>query len=177
MENKPTFFSANTPFGLVTGIGFIAASYACYKTTGMLNMDPRLNNVILLLIIAGAFIGVRRYREKVLNGFISYSQALGTSVYIIAVGTIVYGIFLYIMYQQFPELQENYLSNIITVLDEVYKGNPMLDTMKNMMQAMVSPIFISLTEIFNKLFTAVMFSLLLAGLLKRKRPLSSPPTQ
>ena len=54
------------------------------------------------------------------------------------------------------------------MLDEMYKGSPMLDTVKNMMEHLVSPVFIAATETFNKILTGLIFSLLMAGILRRK---------
>ena len=44
----------------------------------------------------------------------------------------------------------------------------MLETLQKMMKDLVSPGFITMAEIFNKLFTGALFSLFLAGLVRRK---------
>ena len=73
----------------------------------------------MLLSIAGTFIGVRKYREEGLNGSISYGNALGDCVYLITVASFLYGIYIYWLYRHTPELQENYISTINSVLEEV----------------------------------------------------------
>lgn len=164
-----SFAARNGIFGLLVGLGFIAAALIFYKTGQGISLNPGLNNAILLLSIVGAFIGVRKYREEELGGYISFGKAFGGCIYIIGVGTLVYGMYIYYMYGKHPELQEQYLLMVNTALDEVYKGNPMHDTLKSMMSGLVSPFFIAMAEVFNKIFTGFIFSLLLAGLLKRRK--------
>lgn len=169
MEKKNVFISRNTVFGLFVGLSFILASFLFYKTGRSIVLNPQLNNVMLLLTIAGAFIGVRKYREEQLQGAIGFGAAFGGCIYIIAVGVLIYGIYAYNLYSRYPELQTDYLAAVNFTLEEVYKGTPMLDTMKNMMATFISPLFIALSESFNKLLTGLLFSLLLAGILRRKK--------
>lgn len=63
-SEKKNFFSQNTLFGLFVGLSFIAVAYAYYRSGRGVSLNPQLNNVILLLSIVGAFIGVRKYRTN-----------------------------------------------------------------------------------------------------------------
>ena len=63
-SKKKNFFSQNTLFGLFVGLSFIAVAYAYYRSGRGVSLNPQLNNVILLLSIVGAFIGVRKYRDE-----------------------------------------------------------------------------------------------------------------
>ena len=168
MKTNNTFITKNSLFGVLVGLSLILASLVFYITGKNIMLNPQLSNVMMLLSIAGAFIGVRKYREKQLEGFINYSQALGGCIYIITIGSLIYGIYAYALYRYDPELQASYLTTLQVMLDEMYKGSPMLDTVKNMMEHLVSPAFIAATETFNKILTGLIFSLLMAGILRRK---------
>ena len=168
-NQKNTFISQNTIFGLFVGLSFILASFTFYKSGKSISLNPQLNNVMMLLSIAGTFIGVRKYREESLNGSISYGNALGACVYLITVASLLYGIYIYWLYRHTPELQENYISTINSVLEEVYKGTPLLENMKAMLQNLMTAGFIAFSEIFNKIFTGFIFSLLLAGILRKRK--------
>lgn len=170
MKKENTFIAKNTFFGVMVGVSFMLAAFVFYKTGRSVGFNPQLGNVFLLLTVAGVFIGVRKYREEQLSGYIDYPTALGACVYIVAVGSVLYGMFLYNLYSRSPELQEQYLSAIELFLDEVYKGTPLLDTMKEMMRKFVSPLFIAFAEVVNKCLTGFFFSLFIAGILRRKRP-------
>lgn len=168
-EKKNTFISQNTLFGLFVGLGFIIAAYIFYKSGKSISLNPQLNNVIMLLSIAGAFIGVRKYREENLNGNISYGTALRTCTYLLSVAAVLYGIFIYYLYRSNAELQENYISTLESMLQEIYKGSPVLENMLAMIKTFMTPAAIAFAEIFNKIFTGFIFSLLLAGILRRNR--------
>ena len=127
------------------------------------------NNETIMALLGVSERTLRKYREEELGGYISFGKAFGGCIYIIGVGTLVYGMYIYYMYGKHPELQEQYLLMVNTALDEVYKGNPMHDTLKSMMSGLVSPFFVAMAEVFNKIFTGFIFSLLLAGLLKRRK--------
>jgi len=80
-SKKKNFFSQNTLFGLFVGLSFIAVAYAYYRSGRGVSLNPQLNNVILLLSIVGAFIGVRKYRDELPDNCLSYGKALGACTY------------------------------------------------------------------------------------------------
>lgn len=168
-QKKNTFISQNTLFGLFVGLGFIIAAFIFYKSGKSISLNPQLNNIIMLLSIAGAFIGVRKYREENLNGNISYGKALGACIYLLSVAAVLYGIFIYYLYRSNGELQENYISTLERMLQEIYKGSSVLENMLVMIKTFMTPAAIAFAEIFNKIFTGFIFSLLLASILRRSR--------
>lgn len=165
---KPnSFLEKNTLFGIFVGLGFIIASYLFFRTGRSISLEPHLNNIIMLLSIAGSFIGVRKYRDEVLGGYIKYGKALGACVYLITVASVLYGFFMYYLYKQHPELLENYITTVSLTLQEVYANSPLLENMESMVRTFTTPATIALAEIFNKIFTGFIFSLFLAGLIRR----------
>jgi len=164
-----TFIVQNTTFGLFVGLSYIVASYIFYKSGQDICLNPRLNNVIMLLSIAGAFIGVRKYREEHLNGVLSYAQALGACVYLLGVASVLYGCYIYILYHYNPGLRESYINMTTGILEELYKGTPLLENMQTFLSTFMTAGAIAMAEIFNKIFTGFIFSLLLAGILRRKQ--------
>lgn len=166
-EKKNTFFTHNTLFGIFVGLSFVVTSYIFFKTGREISLNPQLNNVIMLLSIVGIFFGVRMYRDQQCGGYISYKKALAASIWLLAVAAVLYGIYLYTLYNKFPELKENYLGVIEAALQEHYSGSPLLENMNTMFKAFTTPATIALGEVFNKLFTGAIFSLFIAGILRR----------
>ena len=121
----------------------------------------------LLLSIVGAFIGVRKYRDELPDNCLSYGKALGACTYLIAVASVIYGCFVFYLYRHHPELLENYLTSIETTFKEVYSDSAFTENMISMLKAFTTPATIAFAETFNKIFTGFIFSLLLAGLLRR----------
>ena len=169
MNQKNTFLAKNTIFGIFVGITFIFASLLFYKTGRNIAFNPQLSNIFLLLSIAGAYIGTHKYRVESLEGYISFARALGSAVYIIAVGAFVHSIYLFNLFSISTELQDSYKSMIDLALDETYKGEEFLNTMKMIMANTVSPIFVAITDFFNKIFTGFLFSLIIAVMVRRKK--------
>lgn len=165
---KHIFFSQNSLFGAIIGLSFVITSWLFLFTGKSIANNPHLNNIIIMLTIAGTFIGVRKYREDVLNGVISYGQALGTCVYIISIASLIYGIYNIILYQSLPELTEQYIEAIDGTLREVYANSPLLETMSDMVRTFTSAYSIGFSEIFGKIFLGFIFSLFLAGILRKK---------
>ena len=170
MNQRQIFIRQNGIFGLFIGISFILASYIFHLSGLPIYANPQLNNALLLLSIFGAFIGVRKYREEHLNGILSYSRALGSSIYMLCIASILYGIYIYILYTSIPELQENYLQTTLNMLDELYRDTPQLELekIKSFMKILITPGFITASEVFTKIISSVFFSLFLAFLLRRK---------
>ena len=177
-SKKKNFFSQNTLFGLFVGLSFIAVAYAYYRSGRGVSLNPQLNNVILLLSIVGGtvlymllvqLIGVRKYRDELPDNCLSYGKALGACTYLIAVASVIYGCFVFYLYRHHPELLENYLTSIETTFKEVYSDSAFTENMISMLKAFTTPATIAFAETFNKIFTGFIFSLLLAGLLRRTR--------
>ena len=158
-SKKKNFFSQNTLFGLFVGLSFIAVAYAYYRSGRGVSLNPQLNNVILLLSIVGAFIGVRKYRDELPDNCLSYGKALGACTYLIAVASVIYGCFVFYLYR----------TSIETTFKEVYSDSAFTENMISMLKAFTTPATIAFAETFNKIFTGFIFSLLLAGLLRRTR--------
>lgn len=167
---KHTFFSQNILFGAIMGLSFVITSWVFLATGKPITANPSLNNILMLLTIAGAFIGVRKYREDVLGGSITYGHALGTCTYMIGIASLIYGIYTIILYQAMPELKEQYLETIDATLREVYSDSPLVDSMSDMMKTFTTSYSIGFSEIFSRIFSGFIFSLILAGILRRKAP-------
>ncbi len=168
-QKKNSFFTQNSLFGLFVGLSFIAVAYAYYKGGRGVSLNPQLNNVILLLSIAGSFIGVRKYRDELSATHFSYGQALGACIYLLSVASVVYGIFVYFLYRHHPELLENYLLSVETTFREVYAGSALADNMISMLKAFTTPTTIAMAEIFNKILSGILFSFFVAGLLRKNK--------
>jgi hypothetical protein len=171
-SKKKNFFSQNTLFGLFVGLSFIAVAYAYYRSelisaVFVIVVHKWRHN--LLLSIVGAFIGVRKYRDELPDNCLSYGKALGACTYLIAVASVIYGCFVFYLYRHHPELLENYLTSIETTFKEVYSDSAFTENMISMLKAFTTPATIAFAETFNKIFTGFIFSLLLAGLLRRTR--------
>lgn len=174
-DNK--FFSKNTRFGIFVGLSYMLVAWMYQRAGTNISLNPQLNKVIMMLSIAGAYLGVKKYRNENLNGAISYGGALGACVYVISVAALVYGCYTYYLYNHKPEMLKTYIDMTKALVEEAYKDTPLLDTMKTLIDTFMTPFAIAVAEVMNKVFTGFMFSLLLAGILRRRpRPEEETPS-
>ncbi len=167
---KHIFFSQNSLFGAIMGLSFVITSWVFITTGKPIASNPSLNNILMLLTIVGTFIGVRKYREDALGGAITYGHALGTCTYIVSIASLLYGIYTIILYQALPHLQDQYLETLDAALREVYSDSPMVDSLSDMMKTFTTSYSIGFSEIFSRIFSGFIFSLFLAGILRKKAP-------
>ena len=122
MSNRYPFLIQNTIFGVFVGASCMLASYLFFRSGQSVCINPQLQNVMLLLLISGGFIGTRKYREEQAEGLLSYSQALGCCFYILSIASILYAIYTFLLYKTHPELQKSYLQMTLSLLEEVYNN-------------------------------------------------------
>lgn len=171
MEGQPTFFRQNTPFGLLTGCCSILAAAVCLKRSGTLFANPALDRIVTFLFILGIFMQIRRYRQsEELKGYISYGRALLTGIYLSAVAAFLYGIYAFYIYHRHPDLVGNYLTATETLIRQLYPGSAPAGDMMKMLRAFTSPATLGFSEFFSKLLMGSLYSLLIAFILRRRRP-------
>lgn len=177
MENKrkDTFLSRNTFFGLIMGLSYILAAYIFYKNGSKITLNPQFNNILMLLSITGAFIGVKKYQQQVLGGRpLTYGHALGTCVYLIAVASVVYGIFVYYLYRHSPVLVESYVSQLEAGLREVSAVSPAWEVLIQLVKQYTTAGSVALQEVLNNIFSGTIFSLVLAFMLRTPANFKQP---
>lgn len=169
-ETNP-FWIQNTRFGLLIGATFIITSGLFYATQGTMT-DPRTNNVIMLLTIAGMYLGAQKYRNDSLEGIITYWQAIGACTWQVAVASFIYGAYTCFIYTIRPAALEAYLDMTESILREVYAGSPVLENMIPLIKNYTTPFTMGFAELFYKTLIGFIFSLFIAFIVKRDRPLS-----
>lgn len=161
------YSSQNTLFGGLIGGSLVIASFLYLLLGKNIGLNPQLNNVLILLTIAGTFIGVRKFREDALSGTIKYGQALKSCMYMISVAAIIFGIYTFIIYRLNPELTTQYIETADATFREAYANSPMLESLSTMVRTFTTPYSIAFGETFNKIFSGFIFSLFLAGILRK----------
>ena len=69
---RRSFWKENTVFGLLMGVGWCVASLVFLRWGKGMAMNPALNNVLVMMAIAGVYLGLRDYRER------GYGEAFGS---------------------------------------------------------------------------------------------------
>lgn len=170
-QRQRTFIQQNTPFGFLIGGCCIAASYMCFKRSGNIYANPALDRILAFLLIIGLFMQIRRYREsEELKGYITYGKALLTGIYLSAVSGFFYGFYTFVLYSKHPELLSNYLATVGQAMRELYANSPLANDMIRMMDTFTTPVTIAFSEFFSKSLMGILYTLVIAFILKKRKP-------
>ncbi len=172
MENKPaTFWSVNTPFGLLMGGCFILASWLSFRQSNNIYANPALDRIITFLYVIGLFLQIRRFRESpVQQGYISYGGALKTGVYLSLIIGVVYGIYSVFIYSAHPEMLQNYLTTVQAAFQQLYPESPLGEKMSEMLTLFTTPYTMGFSEFLSKIILGSVYSLVIAAFLRKSRP-------
>ncbi|MDL2283303.1 DUF4199 domain-containing protein [Odoribacter sp. OttesenSCG-928-G04] len=164
-----TFYKQNTPFALMIGGCFIAASLTAFNTSGIIYGNNFLDKTIMFLYIIGLFIQIRKYREsKELGGAITFGKALTTGIWISLICSVLYAVYTGMMYRIYPELLEHYLNFTEQVMNEAYPDSDWAENMNKLMRAITTPFVLGFAELFSKIISGTLYSLLIAAILRKQ---------
>ena len=97
MENKVSAWKGNLNAGIILGlIGIIWTLVLWFLDQ---SMNRSLGWIFFVVLIIGLFFGIKSYRDKYRNGFITYGQSLGAGVIIMLYYSLISAVFTYILYK------------------------------------------------------------------------------
>ncbi|MFA8436977.1 MAG: DUF4199 domain-containing protein [Marinifilaceae bacterium] len=153
-------------FGALVGGLFILASLSFYLKEQPISMNEKISSINYFLTLTGIFFGVKRYRDYVLGGAITFGRALKAGVAILFVAALIYGVYIFIMMKFIdPGLLDQLFSIVRNNFEKSgFKGEQLDQFMEFYSQ--VTPEIYAFSEVFNKTFMGFIFSLMLAGFLR-----------
>ena len=162
------FLLYNSIFGLFVGGSYIVASLVFFWSGKNISLNPQLNNIILMLTIAGIFLGVKKFRDDHLEGIISYGKSFSTGIYILTIASFLYALYIFIFYTSDPDLMERFKKVMLSILKQIYGNTPLYETFEKSIQSFLYPASIAVGEFLNKLFFGIILTLFLAGILRKR---------
>lgn len=167
MEKRASVWSANLNAGIILGLLGIIWSLVLWF------FDQSTNQILglafYIVIIIGIYLGIRSYRDKYLNGFITYGQSLGAGVIIILYYSIITSVFTYILYKFIdPNLVEKMLAMTEEQLADRGLAEGMIEQSMQIQKKIMTPLVLSLGNLLNGLFMGTIFSLIISLFTKRE---------
>ena len=158
-------------FGSLVGAVLILASLTCYWKGVSINYNQTLLLINRFLIITGIYFGVRKYRDEVLFGVISYGRAFVSGVLIIAIAASFYAFFILILTKYFDSviIQEAIEFTEKGLYDIGYKDDQVELLMS--LYRKITPEIFAMSQWFGKALAGVFFSLIIAFFFKQRRNL------
>ena len=167
MENKVSPWKANLNAGIILGmIGII-------WTLVLWFLDQTTNRsigwIFWIVIIVGIFLGIKSYRDKYLNGFITYGQSLGAGVIIMLYYSIISAVFTYVLYKFIdPNLTDKMLALTEEQLVERGMAEGMIEQSMQVQRKILTPLVMSVSSIFAGVFIGTILSLIISLFTKRE---------
>lgn len=165
-------------FGLAAGViisAWILASVALC-TSGKMDMDMSmvLGYTCMILAFSFIFVAVKKYRDGVNGGFISFGKAFSIGLYITLIASTFYvAAWLVDYYVFFPDFAEQYAAKILSkaqasgaTAEEMAKKTAEMAEFNKLYK---NPVFVVLMTYVEVLPVGLLVSLLAAAILRKKR--------
>lgn len=160
-------------FGVILGIilcvNLVYVVHLMYSNPGFKGNDL-LGYAAMVLVFSLTFFGIRNYRNKQLNGFISFGNAFKTGALIALVGATMYVVFwLFYYYLVVPDFLDKYIPHAL----EACRNDPVklaatTKEMENFREMYKNPLFVILITYSEVLPVGLVVALVSALILKRK---------
>ena len=167
MEEKSTFWRSAMAYGLYLAVALTLFSVILY-VSGMI-LNEKMGYISFAIIIAGIVISQINYREKELNGVISYGEAVGFGVAIMLFAGIVTALYTLILYtfvdpgliEQMKVMQEEAL---------LQKGmsEDQIDAAMSMTSKMMTPGWMAIMGLVGSVFMGTIVSLITSIFIKKQ---------
>jgi hypothetical protein len=155
-------------YALVLGLIFVllAAIDYVFKFYGFNSFLSLLNNLALII---GIIAFTLMYRNKALDGYISYGQALGFGVLLAMFTYFIAGVFAFLIHIFDPAYIEKQLEMTADIYAQNGFSDEMIEQSIKMMRIIKSPVMTLLTTLFGGVFFGTIISLVTSIFIKKNK--------
>ena len=168
MNEKPSTAKLALKWGAITGVASILLSTLLYLTDQTGNQG--VASLIYLIPIAGLVLAMREYKQ-LNDNYMSYGEGLGLGALVGAVSgllsstySVIYMTFIdsTVMQRTMDKMREKY--------EEQGMDDAQIDKIMEMSQSFQSPGLLFIFGVLGTIFLSVVFSLVIAAVLRRNKP-------
>jgi hypothetical protein len=166
MEKKSTFWKSAMIYGLYLGIFFVLFSVILY-VTGQ-SQNKTLGYISFPLYIIGIVLAQLHYRNHELNGFITYSQAVGFGVAIMLFSGIISALYTLIIFNLDPSLVEQMKITQEEAMLQKGMSEDQIEAAMSVASKMMSPAWMSIMGLFGSVLIGTIISLITSLFIKKQ---------
>jgi len=168
----------------ILNYGLIIGSLLCFNIIYTVNMcynnpdfegNMLIGYALMVLEFSLVFVGIRHYRNKELDGFITWGKAFltGSSIVVIA-GTVYVVFWLFDYYLFVPDFIDKYTTHVlkVTARDNFSELPAAIVEMADFKQKYQNPLFVILSTYLEVLPVGLLISLISSFILKRKNEIA-----
>ncbi len=161
MENKVSVWKANLNTGIILGlIGIVWTLFLWFIDQ---SLNKGLGYVFFIVLIAGLVFGIRSYRDKYKNGFITYGQSLGAGVVIMIYYSIIASVFGFFLYSYIdPGLVAKMLAQTEQVMVDKGVAESIIEQSMKIQAKIMVPWVLTLIGVFGGVFQGTILSLIIS---------------
>lgn len=158
--------------------GIVLGTIMCINMIVMVNMmynnpEFKSNDILgyaaMVIVFSLIFFGIRNYRNKVLNGFISFGKAFKTGALIALVASTLYVVvWLFYYYLFVPDFIDQYTAHVLHQCTTEAEVTAKTQEMANFKEMYKSPLFVVLITYSEVLPIGLIVALISSLILKRK---------
>jgi hypothetical protein len=156
-------------YGLLIGVVLTMVSMGFYLAEAM--TSPFASYTAYFAMLVGIILATLSWRKEVMNGYISYGQALGFGCLTFLFTGIVSGIFTFVFFQF---IDPGAINTLMQASEEaLLKSSPelpdeQLDAALEMQRRFMTPVLLSITIFFSNVLVGCLMSLITSIFLKKK---------
>lgn len=167
MEQKSTFWKSAMIYGLYLALALTLFSVILYASGLILN--TKVGYISIVLTIAGIVIAQINYRNRELEGVISYGEAVGFGVAIMLFAGIVTALYTMVLYTFVdPSLIDQMKIMQEETLLQRGMSEDQIEAALSMSSKMMTPGWISVMGLFGSVFSGTIVSLITSIFVKKK---------
>jgi len=167
MESSTSQLKHTLKYGSITG-GLICIYLLILFIFGMMN-NMKLVNISGIFFIGGAFISVKRYRDSVTGGFLTFGKAYGTALLTFIFTGIVWAIYGYILYKYLsPGLLEEKIIQAQDALLQLGWPEDRIESYTYLISKSQTAFTNAFGYVLNATFWGALLALVLAAWMKRR---------
>jgi amino acid transporter len=168
---KRTVLLFGTILGALLCINLVYAVNLIYNSPDFKGNDV-LGYIAMVLVFSLTFFGIRSYRNKQLNGFISFGKAFKTGALIALLGASLYVAFwMFYYYLVVPDFLDKYIPHALAACrNDPAKLETTTKQMESLRAMYKNPLLVILLTYMEVLPVGLLVALVSALILKRKNP-------
>ena len=170
MENKETSVIKHTmKFGALIGSALIFFSVLLF-IFGINQNQYQFPGYLIMAV--GIIMGIKQYRDAILNGFITYKHSLKIGTFIGLFSAFIFNFYIYIFYKYIDPSQLDIIIEQVKTQMSQGRSEEEVDMAMQIMDKLFSPGWMFISGLFGYTFVGFLFSLIISIFLKKENLMS-----
>lgn len=167
-NNNNSIFKNAANYGLILGLAIVIYTLVLHFLGAGQNKVAGWGTFVFTAV--AVYVGSKNFRDKVLDGYISYGRALGTGMLIVVFAALIHSFFNYVFYAYIsPESMQDMFIATEEALIEAGTPDDQIELTVEMMKKFTSPMSIAISGIFTSAFVGLIISLITAAFVKNEK--------